>query len=113
MCRLVPYTTPVDSDPSLSPVEPDEILCDVVPKIQVDRRDLTACCLDSRSVRHDSPLITIEEWQIDVQSKGRVVERLTYRSKIPRGIESQLRETTVRALITAEYAGVRSCRCLV
>ena len=40
-----------------------------MPKTQVDRRDLTACRMDSRGVRYDSALITIEERQINVESE--------------------------------------------
>src|SRR6266404_2658298 len=54
---LVAHTTSVGRNPRLCSVEPDEVLCDLVPKVQINRCNLTACRLDGRRVR---TLITIE-----------------------------------------------------
>ena len=61
---LVAHTNSVDRDPRLCSVEPDEVLCDLMPKTQVDRCDLTLSSLYGRRVCCDNSLIAIENRQI-------------------------------------------------
>src|SRR5216684_2851408 len=103
---LVADTTSVSRNPRLCSVEPDEVLCDLVPKVQINRRDPTACRLDGRRVRHDRALISIEHRQVDIEAENNVVESLAYRCKISRCIEGSLRKAKVRTLVTAEDTGV-------
>src|SRR6267142_2278611 len=111
--RLVAHTAPVNRNPRLCSAEPDEILCDLMPKIQVDRCNLAARSLYGRRVRRDHSLIAIEDRQIDVESENDVVESLAYRAKISCCVEGSLRKATVRTLVTAEHAGVRFSLCLI
>src|SRR5260370_38984120 len=103
---LVAHAASVGRNPRLCSVEPDEVLCDFVPKVQIDCCNLTACCLDSRRVRHDRTLITIDDRQVDIEAENNVVESLAYRSKVSRCVESSLRKARVRTLVTAEDTGV-------
>src|SRR6266481_6059936 len=103
---LVAHTTSVRRNPRLCSIEPDEVLCDLVPKVQINRRDLIACRLDGRRVRHDRTLITIEHRQVDIEAKNNVVESLAYRCKVSCCVEGSLRKAKVRTLVTAEDAGV-------
>src|SRR6266478_6516768 len=103
---LVAHTASVGRNPRLCSVEPDEVLCDLVPKVQINRRDLIACRLDGSRVRHDRTLITIEHRQVDIEAKNNVVESLAYRAKTSRCVEGSLRKAKVRTLVTAEDAGV-------
>src|SRR5882724_1180907 len=111
--RLVAHTAPVDRNPRLCSVEPDEILCDLMPKTQVDRCNLAARSLYGRRVCRDHSLIAIENRQIDVESENDVVESLAYRAKISCCIEGSLRKATVRTFVTAEDAGVGFSCCLI
>src|SRR5258706_6914524 len=103
---LVAHTTSVGRNPRLCSVESDEILCDLVPKVQINRRDPTACRLDGRRVRGYRTLITVEHRQVDIEAKNNVVESLANRCKISRCIEGSLRKAKVRTLVTAEETGV-------
>src|SRR6266446_636291 len=67
---LVAHTASVGRNPRLCSVEPDEVLCDLVPKVQINRCNLTACRLDGRRVCRDNPLVAIENRQIDVESEN-------------------------------------------
>src|SRR6266403_4348653 len=110
---LVAHTASVGRNPRLCSVEPDEVLCDLVPKVQINRCNLTACRLDGRRVRDDRTLITIEHRQVDIEAKNNVVESLAYRCKISRCVEGSLRKAKVRTLVTAEDTGVRFSFCPV
>ena len=113
MGGLIADTTSVGRNPRLCSVEPDEILCDLVPKVQINRCNLTACRLDGRRVCDDRTLITIERRQVDIEAENNVVESLAYRAKISRCVESSLRKARVRTLVTAEDTGVRFSFCPV
>src|SRR5258708_14604584 len=103
---LVAHTASVGRNPRLCSVEPDEVLCDLVPKLQINRGTLTTCRLDRRRVVADRTLITIEHRQVDIEAENNVVESLAYRAKISRCVEGSLRKAKVRPRVTAEDAGV-------
>src|SRR5712664_890823 len=110
---LVAHTASICRNPRLCSVEPDEVLCDLVPKVQINRCNLTACRLDGRRVRDDRTLISIEHRQVDIEAENNVVESLAYRCKISRCIEGSLRKARVRTFVTAEDTGVRFSFCPV